>query len=364
MRIASLVLSCLVLASPAASLAQSTTAIRVGALRSNAHTPLALEREEVELDCPTAPTADGAMECVIRVRYTLSNPELEARSVALHFTVENISGFVVGDQGTEGTSDAPVLSSRQFPFGPEATRVIELSGEADLVRIAEGGAASRDAISARHPLLATSLRVEERGFIYSRAVTRHFVSAPEDYFVRARLPEGYALDASGEGASRVVEESVDGWSVVRVHRPEEDADLHFRVVVHRGGDLPVLRNGGPFIALGGVSLSPGPLPNLFWGRLGYEVGFLDWLIVSVSAESNFSDRFGLGVMIEAASPSFGIPPSFSVGAGAAIRILPEATAGVRLAAGLTVLSVGFEALFDYYPVDNGFTITLLGRAGL
>lgn len=126
----------------------------------------------------------------------------------------------------------------------------------------------------------------------------------------------------------------------------------------------MIRNGGPFIALGGVSLSPEPLPNLFWARLGYEVGFLDWLIVSVSAESNFSDRFGLGVMIEAASPSFGIPPSFSVGAGAAIRVWPEATAGVRLSAGLTVLSVGFEALFDYYPVDSGFTITLLGRAGL
>lgn len=344
--------------------AQSTTAIRIGALRSEARTPLALEREEIVVTCEAPPpSSDEAMECVLRMQYTLRNPDEDARAVSLHFTVENIDGFVVGDVGTEGTSEAPVLSGRRFPFAPDQTRTLELSGDASLVRIAEGGAASTDALEARHPLLATSIHGEERGFIYTRAVEGHFVSFPDEFYVRARLPEGYSLDASESGAVRVPSESVDGWSVLRV-RPTDEEDPHFRVVIRHGGDAPVVRNGGPFIALGGVALAPTVLENSFWGRIGYEIGFLDWIALAVSAETNFTNRVALGVTVEAASPSFGIPPSFSVGAGAAIRVYPEVTAGVRLMAGLTVFSVGFEALFDYYPNDGGFLITLLGRAGL
>lgn len=371
MRFASLLVVLLVLASSAR--AQSTSALRIGALRSDSRTPLALTEEVLELECE-APTADeGAdpdaapLPCTLRARYGLTNPEAEARAVSLRFTVENAAEpFEVADTGAEGGSPAPTLSARRFPFEPGASRTLELTGRVMLARAAPPGLPQTEAIRARHPLLSTGPEVEVRGLVYSRAVTRHFTAAPEDVVIRARLPSGHRLHVGGDDVTVVSDGADGGWQELRVHRPDSEADPYVTIEIREGAvDFPI-RNGGPFLALGGVVLAPSGLilESIFWARLGYEVGILDWLIVSVAAETDFVDRFAVGAMLEAASPSFGLPPSFSIGVGSAIRVLPQPTASLRLAAGLTIFSVGFEALFDYFPSESGFTITLLGRAGL
>lgn len=341
--------------------------MRVGALRSEAHTPLALIEEELEVDCQMPGSAVEAMPCTLHVRYTLENPDAETRAVSLRFSVENADGFTIGDVGTAGTSDAPVLSMRRFPFDAGARRTLDLSGAVLIEQIRDPGPQPTDALRARHPLVGTSMDAEDRGFIFSRAVARHFVAAPDTLTIRLRLPEGFTL-VGASGLTPIPDRSVDGWQVYRMHRPADETDPDIRIIIRRG-ETPFIRNGGPFIALGGIVLTPdGSVPNnVFWARLGYEIGFVDWLVLSVAAEGNFSSRFGMSVMLEAASPSYGIPPSFSVGVGAALRLAsesPTVEAGVRLAVGAVLLSVGFEALFDFYPTDGGFTITLLGRAGL
>lgn len=351
--------------------AQSTGALRFGALRSDARTSLSLEEEVVELDC-TAPAPDAGgdtssspMPCTVRVHWALHNPGAEAVVEPLHVTIENASDpFSLGDVGAEGRAEAPVLTARRFPFDGDATRTLELSGEIELLRAAPPGLAESDALRARHPLLASGQAREVRGVIYTRAVARHFLTATTDVVIRARVPAGFVLHVEGDGVSRMPNESVDGWTVLRVHREGGDADPHVTIeILPEGDDLPI-RNGGPFLALGGVALAPQPLRSVFWARLGYEIGFVDWLIVSAAIEGDFAERLAVGLMLEAGSPSFGLPPSFSVGLGSAIRILPTPAASLRLAAGATIFAVGFEALFDYFPVDDGFTITLLGRVGL
>lgn len=361
--------SCLLLVSIVAvpALAQPGSALRFGALRSDARTLLTLDEEVLELECEAPATPAEPMPCTFRARYALSSPAPDATSPALRFTVENGEGFQVGDAGGTGTTDAPVLSTQRFPFAPGASRTLVLSGQAAIEPLHDQGPQPADALSARHPLLVTSMRTEERGFIYSRALTRHFASAPDAVVIRARLPAGYriAVEGGASGEPRLLE---DGWTELSVHRPGDETDPDIRVLVRRG-DSPVLRNGGVFLALGGVVLTPnGMAPaNVFWARLGYEIGFSDFLITSLAVETDFTRRMGLSLMIEAGSPSFGLPPSLSAGVGGLLRLLSETgevTGGLRLAVGTVVYSVGFEAMFDVFPVDGGFTITLLGRAGL
>lgn len=352
---------------PTARAQPASDTIRIGALRSEAHTPLALIEEELEVDCQAPGSAVEAMPCTLHVRYTLENPDEEARAVALRFSVENADGFTVSDVGTEGRSAAPVLSMRRFPFDAGGRRTLDLSGAVLIEQIRDPGPQPTDALRARHPLLGTSTEAEDRGFVFSRAVARHFVGAPNTLTIRVRLPEGFTMVGATD-LTLVPDRSVDGWQVYRMHHPADETDPDIRVTIRRG-ETPFIRNGGPFIALGGIVLTPdGSTPNnIFWARLGYEIGFVDWVLLSVAAETNFSSRFGMSVMLEAASPSFTVPPSFSVGVGAALRLAsesPNVEAGVRLAVGAVLVSVGFEALFDFYPTDGGFTITLLGRAGL
>lgn len=354
-------------AAPSALAQPASETIRLGALRSEAHTPLALIEEELEVDCQAPGSSVQAMPCTLHVRYTLENPDETSRAVNLRFSVENADGFTVGDVGTSGTSPAPVLSMRRFPFDAGARRTLELSGAVLIEQIRDPGPQPTDALRARHPLLASSTEAEDRGFIFSRAVARHFVAAPDILLIRLRLPEGFTL-AGASDLTPLPERSVDGWQVYQMHRPADETDPDIRVTLRRG-QTPVVRNGGPFVALGGIVLAgDGSTPNnVFWARLGYEIGFVDWAVLSVAAETNLTNRFGMSVMLEAASPSLTVPPSFSVGVGAALRLAsesPNVEAGVRLAVGAVLMSVGFEALFDFYPTDGGFTITLLGRAGL
>ncbi len=128
----------------------------------------------------------------------------------------------------------------------------------------------------------------------------------------------------------------------------------------------LIKNGGVLLGAGGrVNGSGG-----FRARLGYEVAALDWLLHGLSLETDFSDQLFLTPFTEAASSGLlGLIPSFGAGVGVPVRLLPQATAGIRLQLSIQWPVVGFVTLLDLFPgLDTGddgfFQVTLLGQVGL
>lgn len=354
---------------PASVRAQPTSAVRIGATRSMSPLAVAITREEVELDCLPPDGDDRAMPCDLRIRITLANAESELVAAPLLFTVERADGLTIGEPGTVSATAVPVLRPLTFPIPSGGERTLELHGSIELRRADTGMTGVTDALAARHPLVATATTGTERSFVYARPVAGHFTSVPEEITVRVRVPEGHYLDTRGAGWS-VEGTPRDRVATVRMPRDSRVVDLPISI---RSGapELDIIRNGGPFLAFG-AAIGDGR-PTTFRGRVGYEIGFIDWIIVGVSAETDFARVVEVAVMLEAASPSMVFPPSFSVGVGLPIRVwsdpaaMPAATsptAGIRVAGGLTFLAIGFEALFDYWPTDNAWSLGLLGRIGL
>ena len=353
---------------PAAAARAQTRGVRIGATRSMTPIPISITREEVELDCQPADSDRGSMPCEIRVRITLANAATETVGAPLLFTLEHVEGVTIGEPGTTSATEAPTLRPLTFSVPPEGERTVELRGAIEITRGDSGSIGETDALAARHPLLASSSRGAERTFTYARPVAPHFVSVPDQVSFRIHVPDGYYLHTQ------------DGWDVggtsrdrvLTVHGPAEGRTVDIPIGIRTGEEVTeIIRNGGPFLAFG-AAIGDGR-STTFRARAGYEIGFLDWLLVSVAVETDFTRAVELALMIEAASPSLIFPPSFSVGIGLPVRVwadpnaMPTAatpTVGLRLAAGATFIAVGFEALFDYWPADGSWVLGLLGRVGL
>lgn len=355
---------------PAGARAQPTSSVRIGATRSMAPIAVAIVREEVELDCQRPEDDDAPMPCDVRIRITLASGAEEGGVAApLLFTVERADGVTVGEPGVTSATAAPVLRPLTFPVPSEGERTIELRGAIELRRDSSGMVGTSDALHARHPLVAGATTGAERTFVYARPVAGHFTSVPEDVTLRVRVPEGHHLDTGQPGWAV---EGTERERVVTVRMPRDSRVVDLSIAIRAGApEMDVVRNGGPFLAFG-AAIGDGRATT-FRGRVGYEMGFIDWIILSVAAETDFARVVEVAVMLEAASPSFVFPPSFSVGVGLPIRVwgdpagvpaVASPAVGVRIAGGATFLAVGFEALFDYWPSDGGWSLGLLGRVGL
>jgi hypothetical protein len=126
----------------------------------------------------------------------------------------------------------------------------------------------------------------------------------------------------------------------------------------------VLQNGGPFVGLG----IWGPLDGdgLVALRVGYEIAFFDWVLASLSFETNF-DSIAESVLVEVATPELAILiPSISIGVGAVLRQLGDRDADValRLATGYQYACMGAYADFDYWPDVGGWTLAVGGRISI
>lgn len=367
MRFVFVSLALLALLPPAAAEAQAR-GVRMGATRSMTPIAVSITREEVELDCQPADSDRSTIPCDVRIRITLANAGTETVGAPLLFTLEHVEGVTIGEPGTTSATEAPTLRPLTFSVPAGGERTVELHASAEISRGDSGSVGETDALYARHPLLASSSRGAERTFIYARPVAPHFLSVPDEVSVRVHVPEGYYLHTQ------------DGWDVsgttrdriITVHGLAEGRQVDVPIGIRTGEEVTeVIRNGGPFLAFG-AAIGDGR-PTTFRARVGYEIGFLDWLLVSVAAETDFTRVVELALMIEAASPSLVFPPSVSVGIGLPVRVwadpnaMPTAatpTVGLRLAAGATFIAVGFEALFDYWPADGAWSLGLLGRVGL
>jgi hypothetical protein len=126
----------------------------------------------------------------------------------------------------------------------------------------------------------------------------------------------------------------------------------------RGIHTDLLRHGGPFIALGGT------FDRGFRGRVGYELGIGELVLLEVALDSDFQQQVVIAPLIEIASYSLLLLPSLSLGAGVPIQVAPDVRAGVRFEASATFYSLAFVASIDVWPVDGSWQLSLLGRAGL
>ena len=134
---------------------------------------------------------------------------------------------------------------------------------------------------------------------------------------------------------------------------------------HVDGPVPIY-HGGPLVGVGARAGAPAE----FRMRFGYEFAAPDWLIHGLAVDTDFEERVVLTPMIDAASPSvLFILPSVGLGLGVPIRIVPEATVGMRFQGTLQWPIVGFVTSIDVYPgshvaAHDRVEATLLGRVSL
>ena len=337
------------------------TAPRFGALRGRAETGLSVAHEVVLLNCELS--GESALDCDVTVTITLTNADAVDVTLPASISLERTTPFTI--TGIDGTEvEAPTVRPLDIVIGAGTTHDIVLHGNLQLAGrpAGSGFGSSIDGLSARHPLVATAIHHEQRRVLYSRPVRRHFESfGPVE--VRAQLPIGWRLTtptarftATNEGDVHTL--TSDGAVSVGVN----DVELS----LEEGNGPDPVRFGGPYIAIGATDDTSNSQWN-FRGRFGVEMGILDLLVLGASIESNFRDQASVAVLLEATTWSMVVPPALSVGIGPVFELFGRRNAGLRMAAGAAIYSVGFDATFDVFPDSAGgshWEITLAGRAGL
>lgn len=353
-------LSLLAFAGPALAQPRQETAPRFGALRTPTETSLAVTREVVDLACDLA--GESTLDCDVTVTITLGNAGTEPVTAPMSVTTERVAPFTMTtEEGTE--VEAPTVRPFEAVVAPGGERSVTLHGHLELAppHSTGGLGGSIDGLTARHPLLATQIHHEIRRILYTRPVRRDFASLGR-IELRAHLPEGWTLrtpdvrfQATHEGGEH---------TLVRDEAAEDArAAADVEITIEEGEGPDPVRHGGPFLAIG-ASIDPANGPWSFRGRIGYELGILDILVLGASIESNFRDQAAVAVLLEATTWSMVVPPALSAGIGPVFQLFGPRNAGMRLAAGAAIYSVGFDATFDVFPSDGHWEITLAGRAGL
>lgn len=349
------------------------TAPRFGALRTRAETTLEVRRERVDLACDAA--GEGTLDCDVTVTIAIGNASEADVTTSFNVTIERSTPFTMrAEDGTE--TEAPTVRPFDAPIAAGGERAIIFHGHLELGRPHSSGGvgSSIDGLTARHPLLATPIHHEVRRVLYSRPVRRDFASLGR-IELHADLPPGWRLRTSDPR----FQSTGDGSETLARDEGAEDArgPADVEIMLEEGTGPDPVRHGGPYLALGGTFFFGAPeAATIVRGRLGYELGILDYLVLGASIETNFRDLANVAVLIEATTWSMVVPPALSAGIGPIFQVLDGGPrtpgtptishhdAGLRLAAGAGIYSVGFDATFDVFPADGHWEITLAGRAGL
>lgn len=128
-------------------------------------------------------------------------------------------------------------------------------------------------------------------------------------------------------------------------------------------DPPLLQHGGPVLSLGARFSLRREDDLRFLLRVAYEIGLADYVVVSVSFESDFQSILESAV-IEVATPELLILlPGIAGGIGVVARQLGnrDADAALRLRFGANILAAGVTADFDYWPTIGEWTASVVGR---
>jgi hypothetical protein len=124
-------------------------------------------------------------------------------------------------------------------------------------------------------------------------------------------------------------------------------------------------NGGVLAGIGGNLDDSGGLR----ARFGYEIAGPEWLLLSLSLDTNFRDDLVLAPMVEAATPSVLILPSLGLGLGMPVRLVEERRVGIRVQLTVHWPILGWVTSFDIYPGQGfseprRFQVSMLAQIGL
>jgi hypothetical protein len=335
--------------------------------RFAAGTPLRVESERLTLRCAER---DDEPACAFEATYRVRNPGAEPSAVA---------GAFYGRKGM--TRDVVIRSGGRelgAPLDPEAGAALDASiGVGDDARGMRG---VRRRIGAKEDAERWGFRLE-----VAAGETLELTATGLLHGGRRFVPSMYAIapvEARHLGMSASVEPKVNDleyWlSPLATWSGEPSVEVELRFPAGWGFDAEgwtVTSDGGERIARqtarpagGELTLSfTRPAPRFFRGgpilaiagstgdqsgcrlRGGWEVAAPEWLLFSAAAEWGWKDRLYVVPMVKAASRMILFIPSFGVGLGLPVQLLPERRTGVRLELDAMLGPLGFVASFDWYP---------------
>lgn len=314
---------------------------RFGALRASpAVSDVRVERESVSMRCERE--VESFLACEMVATWTLVSAG--DRTFQLYASAPGFGNVLLA--AGDVSSDAPQLHALDMHLTQGMSVEVTLRGVMHL----RATDINKDALRARHILLQSPLNGRHGTITFTRAVARTFEHVPDDIQITSVLPEAHSLE--------VVDVTADSSGAITLTPRELGARASIPFRVEESGGFDIIRHGGPFIGIGGT------FDQGFRGRIGYEIGFGEFVVLAAHADADFQRTVTLGAVLEFATPSYVIPPSFSVGAGFAYRLQPTVSAGLRLEVGAVFEVLGIVGSFDYFPDASAFTSSLMGRLSI
>ncbi|WP_253896011.1 hypothetical protein [Corallococcus exercitus] len=377
-RLASIV--CLLAALPAAAnVAASTRTPATLTLSSGtARTRSEVLSEKLDFDCAEA---EQEAVCRFEARYRLRNGTSEAEVIDAAFLgVRTHEVRVRFDEEplpvTEGQADSmgPTSPVERFGFtltlppGREGELVVR--GLMQLERRFLPSGYVWPAIQARHVLLSPGPpRAAHWDIDYLLGPIRTWAGNPT-LQVTVRVPSSWEVGSSPDASARTLPVAT-GWQL----RQEGEQVVAERSLTAESAPewLNVtLTKPRPWWTQGGVQLGMGARLGddaRFMARLGYQLAAPESFLHSLSVETDFREQVVLTPLTQYATPQVAIIPSFGLGLGIPVQVLPEARPGLRLLADLHFGPLGAVLSWDHHPAlregtDSFSRLILLFQVGL
>lgn len=338
-----------------------------GSLHTGA-TELAVVSEELTIDCTEA---EHRPSCGLRAVYTVHNPTPSAQTATAAFYGVHASEVAIVRDGASIARDLPeeVAAAIDHRVGleptEELTRVgleVTLAQDETAVLVVTGRLSPGErivpsyavpAVEIRHALLGTRARSRAFDLRYLVAPIRSWGAHPATVSVTLRHPAAWT--ATGLDGAATLHDGVRALhAVLDVARVDELA-VAFTL------PQPVVFNGGVLLGVGATT------SGRLRVRAGYELAAPEWLFWSVCAETDFQTDLALIPLVQAASPSLlNVIPSFSLGVGVPVRLLPARRAGVRGQLTAQWPFLGVVLTVDGFPTapQNAVEVGLLVQVGL
>ncbi|WP_338263276.1 hypothetical protein [Corallococcus caeni] len=377
-RLASIV--CLLAALPAAAnVAASTRTPATLTLSSGtARTRSEVLSEKLDFDCAEA---EQEAVCRFEARYWLRNGTSEAEVIDAAFLgVRTHEVRVRFDEEplpvTEGKADSvgPTSPVERFGFtltlppGREGELVVR--GLMQLARRFLPSGYVWPAVQARHVLLSSGPpRATHWDIDYLLGPIRTWAGNPTLH-VTVRVPSSWEVGSSPDASARTLPVAT-GW---RLRHEEEHVVAERSLTAASAPEWlnVTLTKPRPWWTPGGVQLGLGARlgdGSRFMARLGYQLAAPESFLHSLSVETDFREQVVLTPLTQYATPQVAIIPSFGLGLGIPVQVLPEVRPGLRLLADLHFGPLGAALSWDHHPAlkegtDSFSRLILLFQVGL
>ncbi|WP_253899555.1 hypothetical protein [Corallococcus carmarthensis] len=226
------------------------------------------------------------------------------------------------------------------------------------------------AVQARHALLSPGPEQATHWDIdYLLGPIRTWAGNPTLH-ITVRVPSAWEVGSSLDASARTLPVAT-GWRLrhegeqVVAERSLTAASAPERLNITLTKRKPWWTSGGVQLGLG-ARLGDG---SRFMARLGYQLAAPESFLHSLSVETDFRDEVVITPLTQYATPQVVIIPSFGLGLGVPVQVLPEARLGLRLLADLHFGPLGAALSWDHYPAlregtDSFSRLILLLQVGL